>query len=154
MKKYIFAFVLMAFYITLNCLEEQKLLVEFAENNDTYTSYQLCEDTLNTYLIVQTHEADTLYLFISQEEDEVRGYQANNKIILALDKQKEIKDSYLFRSKDTPSFVKRIKRSNYMKQFENWNSQSNIRAVTGATISCNSIQATVANMLKRIRNPN
>jgi len=134
----------------LNSVENRKLLLEYAQNSERFITYNLVGESDDCYLQAENGHGEISLLFISQEAEEVRGYQSKSKIILQVTKEKIIQDAQLIRSKDTPSFVKRIKRSNFFQQFVGWKGKSEIKAVTGATITCNAVENTIANMLERI----
>lgn len=132
-------------------LEDHELLVEYIQDSEDFVTYNLVYEEEASYLKAVNHQGEISYIFISTEAEEVRGYQSKSKIILQVNKDKIIQEAKLFRSKDTPSFVKRIQRSNFFQQFVGWNGTREIIAVTGATITCNAVEITITNMLKRIK---
>lgn len=134
----------------LFALSDQEILLDYAQDNKEIREYKLVENADIYFLNGINKNEEEEYLFISSDQDEVRGYQSNNKVIITLNGDKTIKKALLVKSKDTPSFVKRIKRSKFFTQFIGWNGQDTIQAITGATITCNSVKATILNLLTRI----
>lgn len=134
----------------LFALSDQEILLDYAQDNKEIREYKLVENADIYFLKGISKNEEEEYLFISSEQDEVRGYQSNNKVIITLNSDKVIKHALLVKSKDTPSFVKRIKRSKFFTQFIGWNGEDKIQAITGATITCNSVKATIENLLNRI----
>ncbi len=150
MKYFIITIILMI-TCRLTGLDNHELLVEYIENSEDFVTYNLVNEEEASYLKAENHQGEISYIFISREVEEVRGYQSKSKIILHVNKDKIIQEAKLFRSKDTPSFVKRIQRSNFFQQFVGWNGNREIIAVTGATITCNAVETSISNMLKRIK---
>lgn len=134
----------------LFALTDKKILLNYAQANEELKKYKLVEHKDIFFLRGVNKNAEAEFLFISSEQDEVRGYQANNKVVLILNSDKIIKKAVLVESRDTPAFVKRIKRSNFLAQFRAWDREAKIEAITGATITCNSLKATITNLLKRV----
>ncbi len=150
MKYFIITIVLMI-ACKLSSLDDHELLIEYIQDTEDFVTYNLIYEEEDSYLKAVNHQGEISYIFISTETEEVRGYQSKSKIILQVNKDKVIQEAKLFRSKDTPSFVKRIQRSNFFQQFVGWNGNREIIAVTGATITCNAVETTITNMLKRIK---
>ena len=133
-------------------LTDQELLLDFAKESEGLKEYKLVSNEESNYFYLQAvnNEDENEYIFISSAQDEVRGYSGLNKVVVIIDDNKSIKDASLLKSYDTRSFVRRIKKSNFLSQFKAWNGEDVIKAVTGATITSNSVKTTIFNLLTRI----
>jgi Na+-translocating ferredoxin:NAD+ oxidoreductase RnfG subunit len=142
---YLFASGLMA-------LTDQEILLEFAEETKDLKEYKLIEeDKGNLYYLRGINKENKVeYLFISSTQDEERGYSGFNKVIVTVNGNKSIQKAVIVKSHDTKSFVRRVRKSKFLSQFIAWKGDVPIKAVTGATMTSNSVKNTISNLLKRI----
>lgn len=145
-----FVFLLLLCSLGLHSVTDKALLINYVTENKEVDLYNLVETDNQFYIAIKDKADKNNYLFLSMPEEEVRGYQSNNKLIVKIDSNKKLLEVTLIDSKDTPSFVRRIKRARYLEKFTGWNGADKIKSVTGATITCNSISSTLQNMLQRI----
>lgn len=133
-------------------LTDQEILLDFAQESEGLKEYELVVKEKNQifYLHGENNEDEIEFLFISSTQDEVRGYSGANKVIITVDEEKSIKKAVIVKSYDTRSFVRRVQKSKFLSQFKAWNGEEAITAVTGATITSNSVKTTILNLLTRI----
>jgi Na+-translocating ferredoxin:NAD+ oxidoreductase RnfG subunit len=152
MKTFLFTILLIISGVNLQSQSNNsQLLREYLASKSDFLSYEIIESDDEVYATIMTSDKQEVYVFISNESEELRGYQGFNKLIVKVDHQQQIKKLELIKSGDTASFVRRVKASDFLQQFVKWTKGKEIRSVTGATLTCKSIEATLANMISRIQ---
>jgi Na+-translocating ferredoxin:NAD+ oxidoreductase RnfG subunit len=102
------------------------------------------------YATNNTIGEDRQFLIISSDNYEAKGYEGNTRLAIFFNYKGVVSTVEIIHSQDTRSFVRRLKRSNFLKQFQNWNGETKIKALTGVTFTSDAVARTVNNMQKLI----
>ncbi len=135
--------------IKLFAVSEQQRLVDYLDDNN-YSNYEVIvtEDSL-IYAQIKKEDTST-YLVLSSDNLEVHGYEGKTKVALFFDSLANILEVKIVKSRDTRSFVKRLKSSNFLEQFVNWKGKGEIVSKTGVTFTSDSVTQTVKNLIPYI----
>ncbi len=80
----------------------------------------------------------------------IRGYNGITRLGIVFDGDGTVQSVWIIDSEDTPSFVRRIKRSSFPNQFNGYHGERSLNTVTGATITSQAILQTVGRVRERV----
>lgn len=95
-------------------------------------------------------KGESKYMFFTNDFAKVYGYNGYTNTAVFLDSTFAITKLEIVDSDDTRSFVKRIEKSNYLKQYKSKKKIDNIKYVTRATITSKAIEKSVKQSLEKI----
>jgi hypothetical protein len=98
------------------------------------------------YAVFIGNDQKKTYFFASEYIIKVKGYNGNTNLALEFDTQKNIQAIGIISSQDTPAFIRKIERSNFLSQFTKGN---DIQLVSGASISCKAIKEVVEEVQRK-----
>jgi Na+-translocating ferredoxin:NAD+ oxidoreductase RnfG subunit len=120
------------------------------ENVSLYDS-----DSLNIAIFTDNDLKKEFYFVQSNDYILVKGYRGITNLGIILNRKLEIEKVFVINSQDTSSYIRRIKRSDFLNQFRNYNGNQYPDVVSGATLTCRAINETVnfiADLLKNAIN--
>lgn len=91
------------------------------------------------------------YFALSSDYSRPLGYNGITEVGILLDSSYEIIKITLISSEDTRSFVRKLKRRSFLDQFVGINQDSNVKTVTGATITSKAVIKSVKESIKLIK---
>lgn len=91
----------------------------------------------------KTKEKTPKYIIMSSDYVREYGYSGETNLIVIFNNEGNIKNVSIYESGDTPAFVRKISNSSFLEQFVDSSKESKIDAVSGATITSNTIEKTI-----------
>ncbi len=105
-----------------------------------------CVDSIR--FVVYEPEPDSFrYFVVSDDFVKLKGYKGYTNLGVLLNDEAEILDVWIVSSGDTRRIVNKIKHSGMLQQFRSASKGKQIKHVTGATITSNTICKTIESML-------
>lgn len=88
-------------------------------------------------------DSEKRYFVQSSDFVNIRGYSGYTNLGIVFDEKLIVKQVSIVKSQDTPGYVRRINRSKFFSQFENFTGQEKLDIISGATITTKTINETV-----------
>ncbi|MFP4423912.1 MAG: FMN-binding protein [Candidatus Woesearchaeota archaeon] len=79
--------------------------------------------------------------------EDVQGYQSEIKLLVALDRDKEIKEIRILQQEETPGIGSKVTEKSFLDQFKN---KEEVDTITGATISSKAVIKGVSEALENV----
>ncbi len=81
---------------------------------------------------------------------QIHGYSGITVLEIVMDETGAIQSVRILESEDTPSFVRHVKHSGFLKNFRNYDGENTPETVTGATITSEAIIETVHDVREKV----
>ncbi len=131
-----FTIVILLFLSTgLLSLSPQEKYIEQLKNYKELTFVNEKENII----ILRNTEKETFFLIFTADFHKEAGYNGITNTALLLNERLEIIEMEIVSSDDTPSYIRKLRRNRFLKQFMGNPDFNYIEAVTGATISSKAV---------------
>lgn len=153
MKLYITIFFGLSFLMLFSIVQIsdddlRSLAVKYAKVDSVIVKYT-DEYRYSEFKNQETGESN--YFLYSNDYSQIEGYRGITTIGIILDGKFELNKVVIISSKDTRSYIMRLKRGSFLKQFPMWNCDEELVTVTGATMSSEAVIETVRESCKKFK---
>ncbi len=151
MKTIINTFILLALSSMLFSLTAQDRFVKDLEKSKELVRVE----KLDNILILNNSAGEKVFLIFTSDFHKESGYCGFTDTALLLNNRFEVIDLEIISSEDTPSYIRKLKRNKFLRQFMGNPDFDKVETVTGATISSkaviNSIRISLQKAKEKLR---
>ena len=127
---------------------------EYKKNVQEYCKVDSCKCYLSNgirFAKFNNKNGNLNYFVFSDDIIKVKGYRGITSLGILFGENSKIISIKIIKSEDTPSFIRMIKRKWFLEQFTNWDGESNLKSVTGATVSSKALIETVRKVREKMK---
>lgn len=147
--KLIYCLVLAVLFLAVKGTEEDKDFLSLAEEYVETEEISLIKEEGIRAARFKGDDNQEYYFIQSNDYVKLIGYEGVTNLAIIVDSEGKVESVTIIDSGETPYFIRRIQNAGFLEQFKGYPDVNELTNVTGATVSCDAINATIEKTIEK-----